>query len=90
MPGVGDYVVEYRVRTGFDRALPESAVVIRESRDNLTALVNRKDGSIGFLQNDTFVDFANDLTIHVESTDAHSATITLQPHYTVPNKVGKH
>jgi hypothetical protein len=90
MPGVGDYVIEYRVPTGFDRALPQSAVVIREWRDGITALINRKDGRIGFSQNDTFMDVANDLTIHVESTEAHSATITLQPHYTVPSKVGKH
>lgn len=90
MPGVGDYVIEYRVPTGFDRAAPQSMVVIRELRDNKTALVIRKDGRIGFSQNDTFVDFANQLTIHVESLDTHSATITLQPHYTVPGKGGKH
>jgi hypothetical protein len=50
----------------------------------------KQDGRIGFSQNETFMDVANDLTIHVESTDAHSATITLQPHYTVPSKGGKH
>lgn len=89
VPGGVKYVVEYRVPTGFDRAIPGRAVVIRELRnDGKTYLVTRQNGRIGWATGEQFTDSANFLSITVDATTAQSATITINPRFSSSASLG--
>jgi hypothetical protein len=90
--GVGNYVVEYRVPTGFDRGILDappdtapaatSAVVIRELRSNgETYLVQRQNGETGWAQGEQFTDVGNFLGISVDALTPQSAAITINPRF---------
>lgn len=79
---VGNYVIEYRVPSGFDRAIPNAAVVIRELRSNgETYLVQRQNTETGWQQGQQFTDKGNFLSINVDAMTPQSATITINPRY---------
>jgi len=83
------YMVEYRVKTGFDRGIVDPAVVIRELRhDRKTYLVTRQNGSIGWGVGERFTDESNFLSITVDTMNAQSARITIDPVYSTAAKVG--
>jgi len=86
----GYYVVEYRQNTGFDRAIPFNAVVIRELRnDGITYLVQRQNGLTGWQQGEMFTDSANNISISVNSIAPGAATITINTTFsTTPPGVG--
>jgi hypothetical protein len=78
------YVVEYRVPTGFDRGIPGAAVVVRELRRNAnTYLVKRQGGAIGWTQGQRFTDAGNFLSIGVNALTPQSATITIDPVFSI-------
>lgn len=91
------YVVEYRVPTGFDRGLPGSAVVIRELRRNgQTYLVSRQGATVpyhdinnnGFVTGERFTDTGHFLAITVNAMTPQSATITIDPAFAAPARLG--
>lgn len=91
------YVVEYRVPTGFDGGAPGSAVVVRELRSNgQTYLVSRQGavmpyGAIrdnGFVTGERFTDIGHFLAIRVDAMNAQSATITIDPVFAPPARLG--
>lgn len=91
------YVVEYRVRSGFDRGIPgPGAVVVRELRGGKTYLVSRQGavppyGTIamnGFATGERFTDTGNFLAIRVDAMTPQSATITIDPVLATPAGVG--
>jgi hypothetical protein len=89
VPNQGYYVVEYRESNGFDRAIPSSAVVIREQRNNSnTYLVTRQNGSTGWRKGDRFTDVNNYLSITVDDIVAGAATVTINPAF-VPGGVAQ-
>jgi hypothetical protein len=88
--GGARYVVEYRVPTGYDRAIPNSAVVIRELRnDGKTYLVTRQNKNIGWAQGEQFTDAGSFLSITVDAMTPQSATITINPVFATPAKLGE-
>ncbi len=89
VPGGARYVVEYRVPTGFDRGVPNGAVVIRELRnDGLSYLVKRQNGKIGWAQGERFTDIGNFLSITVDAITSQSATITINPRFAATANLG--
>jgi hypothetical protein len=81
VPSTGTYAVEYRVPTGFDRAAPKRAVVVRELRSNgATYLVTRQNGRIEFTTGEAFTDLTHYVSMTVDAIDVHSATITFRTH----------
>jgi hypothetical protein len=89
-PNGSRYVVEYRVPTGFDRAVPRRAMVIRELRqDGKSYLVTRQNGNIGLAQGEQFTDAANFLSITVDALTAQSATVTINPRFSSPANLGE-
>jgi hypothetical protein len=79
---VGNYVAEYHVPSGFDRAIPYEAVVIRELRSNgETYVVRRQNGAVGWAQGQRFTDKRNFLSITVDALTPQSATITINPRF---------
>ena len=78
----GYYVVEYGENTGFDKAIPYNAVVIRELRnDGITYLVQRQNGATGWRQGEMFTDSSNNISISVDSIVPGAATITINSTY---------
>ena len=81
LPGRGHYAVEYREKSGLDRAIPFSAVLIREVRtDGKTYIVTPQDGSdssTGWQEGTTFTDKGNFLSIKVDDIVPGAATITV-------------
>ena len=78
----GSYVVEYREKSGFDRAIPFDAVVIRELRNNgLTYLIERQDGVAAWRKGDAFTDTGNFVRIVVDDIVPGEATVTIDPAY---------
>lgn len=87
--GMGTYVIEYVVPSGYDRAIPGRAVVIRELRhDGKTYLVVRQNGNIGWQQGERFTDAANFLSVTVGATTPQSATITINPRFASTANLG--
>jgi hypothetical protein len=83
MTGIGSYVVEYRVRSGFDRAVPRAGVLIRELRRNgRTYLIRRPPGdTTDWQQGERFTDTGNFLSITIDSITPQAATITIDPRF---------
>jgi hypothetical protein len=75
----GAYVVEYRVPTGFDRAIPRAAVIIREERgaNGRTYLVTRPNGNSDWVTGEAFTDTRNFIRISVDALAPDAATVTI-------------
>jgi hypothetical protein len=59
------YTVEFRQKSGWDKAIPRSAVLINEVHsDGLAYLINAKDGS-DWIANQEFKDTANHIKVRV-------------------------
>ncbi len=84
------YVIEYRIKQGFDQGIPNNAVVIRELRSNgNTYLVKRQNQSIGWAQGEQFTDVGNFLSITVDETKPLSAKITINPVLSIGVQIGE-
>jgi hypothetical protein len=87
----GWYVVEYREKTRFDRAIPSGAVVVREQRfgSGKTFLVKRQGGGLGWGKGETFTDAGNWISVSVDDIVSGAATITVNTAYSAaPGQLG--
>jgi hypothetical protein len=74
------YTVEFRRKTGWDRGIPQDAVLIHEIRADgspgLSYLI-RADGGAERLQDQTYHDVGNNVAITVLNLDTNSSTATV-------------
>ena len=75
----GNYVIEYRTPTGFDRAFLSAGVIIREERgvNRTTYLVTRSTDAVEWKQGDVFTDLRNFVRVAVTALTPDYANIAI-------------
>jgi hypothetical protein len=93
------YVVEYRTKSEFDGGIPApgAGVVVRELRRNGQTYLVSRQGAVapypaitmsGFVAGEQFTDAGNFLSITVDAITPQFATITIDPAFATPAKLG--